>query len=131
MSEEGEFVGGGGGGRPLGDPTPPLVPLDAGPGHQAQQQYKPLDYALLDQVDKGVQWLAIGPLTPRLQRIKDREALVADQNLKFRNTVNEAQGLIDKANLEARALQREDEAGWNAVRAPPGPLASPCNAHSF
>ena len=33
MSEDGEYVVGG---RPLGDPTPPMVPLDAGPGHQAQ-----------------------------------------------------------------------------------------------
>ena len=110
MSEQGEFVGEG---RPLGDPTPPLVPLDAEPGHQAQQLYEPLDYALL------------APLSHRSQRIKDLEAMVENQNQRFRETVGEAQSLIDKANMEARALQREkDEAGWHAARAPPGPMAS-------
>ena len=43
MSEQGEYVGEG---RPLGDPTPPMVPLDAGPGHQAQQ-HESLDYDAL------------------------------------------------------------------------------------
>ena len=119
MSEQGEYVGG----RPLGDPTPPLVPLDAGPGHQVQAKHSPLDYALLDQVDEGVQRLAIAPLTPRSQRIKDLEAMVNDQSIKHRNTVREAQAIIDRANEETRALQREkDGAGW--LTQPPGPPAS-------
>ena len=104
-------------------PPPPLVPLDAGPGHQAQ--HSPLDYVLLDQVDEGVQRLAVAPLTPRTQRIRDLEAMVEDQNNKYHSTINEAQGLIDRANKEARALQREDGAGWYDARAqPPGPPAS-------
>ena len=119
MSEQGEYVGG----RPLGDPTPPLVPLDAGPGHQVQAQHSPLDYALLDQVDEGVQRLAVAPLTPRSQRIKDLEAMVNDQSVKHQNTVREAQAIIDRANEETRALQREkDGAGW--LTQPPGPPAS-------
>ena len=111
MSEQGKFVREG---RTLGDPTPPMVPLDAGPGHQAQQLYEPLDYDFLDQVDEGVQRLAVACLSPWSQRIKDLEAMVQTQNARFRTTINEAQGLIDKANMEARALQREkDEAGWH------------------
>ena len=51
--------------------------------------------------------------------------MVENQNQRFRETVGEAQSLIDKANMEARALQREkDEAGWHDARAPPGPMAS-------
>ena len=80
---------------------------------------------LLDQVDEGVQQLAVAPLTPRSQRIKDLEAMVESQNIKLHLTINEAQGLIDKANGEARALQREkDEARWLDAHAPPGPMAS-------
>ena len=73
-----------------------------------------------------MQRLAFAPLTPRTKRIRDLEAMVESQNCKFRSTIIEAQGLIDKANVEARALQREkDEARWYKARAPPpGPLAS-------
>ena len=40
MSEDGEYVGGRAGGVTF-DPTPPLVPLDAGPGHQVQGRNSP------------------------------------------------------------------------------------------
>ena len=52
-----------GDGRPLGDPTPPLVPLDAAlwsSGH-----HEPLDYSLLDLVDDGVQQMVVTPSSPK------------------------------------------------------------------
>ena len=60
----------------LYDPTPALVPTDAGPGHVVQDRHGPLDLTLLDQVDEGVQRLAVAPLTPLSKRIKDLEAMV-------------------------------------------------------
>ena len=130
MSEDGEYVGGRGGGVSY-DPTPPLVPTDAGPGHVVQDRHGPLDLALLDQVDEGVQRLAVAHLTPRSKRIKDLELMVEEQSAKHRATVREAQDIIDRANEETRALQREkDGAGWRPQ--PPAPFGlSLCNAHSF
>ena len=122
MSEDGEYVGGRQGGVHY-DPTPPLVPTDAGPGHVAQDRHGPLDLALLDQVDEGVQRLAVAPLTPRSKRIKDLESMVEEQSAKHRSTVREAQEIIDHANEETRALQREkDGAGWRPQ--PPASSAS-------
>ena len=95
------------------DPTPPLVPTDAGPGHIAQDRHGPLDLALLDQVDEGVQRLAVAPLTPRTKRIKELEAMVAEQSARHRATVIEAQEIIDRANGETRALQRERDGARN------------------
>ena len=117
-----------GGARLTFDPTPPLVPTDAGPGHVVQDRHGPLDLALLDQVDEGVQRLAVAPLTPRSKRIQELEAMVAEQSARHRATVVEAQEIIDRANGETRALQREkDRAGWRPQPpAPPG--LSPCNA---
>ena len=65
MSEFGEYVGEEG--RPLGDPTPPLVPLDAAPG--SSSHHEPLDLGLLDKVDDGVQCLAVTP-SPKLKRLR-------------------------------------------------------------
>ena len=105
------------------DPTPPLVPTDAGPGHVVQDRHGPLDLALLDQVDEGVQRLAVAPLTPRSKRIKELEAMVDEQSARHRTTVVEAQAIIDRANGETRALQREkDGAGWQTQ--PPASSAS-------
>ena len=122
MSEDGEFVGG----RQVKvtyDPTPPLVPTDAGPGHEAQDRHGPLDLALLNQVDEGVQRLAVAPLTPRSKRIKELEAMVEEQSARHRATVREAQDIIDRANGETRTLQREkDGAGWQPQ--PPASSAS-------
>ena len=101
-------------------PPPPLVPLDAGPGHQVQAQHSPLDYALLDQVDEGVQRLAVAPLTPRSQRMKDLEAMVNDQSVKHQNTVREAQAIIDRANEETRHC-RERRTGLGGLPSHPAP----------
>ena len=121
MSENGEVLPGGA--RVTFDPTPPLVPTDAGPGHVVHDRHGPLDLALLDQVDEGVQRLAVAPLTPRSKRIQELEAMVEEQSSRHRATVREAQSIIDRANGETRALQREkDGAGWRPQ--PPAPSAS-------
>ena len=121
MSENGEVLPGGA--RLTFDPTPPLVPTDAGPGHVVQDRHGPLDLALLDQVDEGVQRLAVAPLTPRSKRIQELEAMVTEQSARHHATVVETQEIIDRANGETRALQREkDGAGWRPQ--PPAPLAS-------
>ena len=103
MSEDGEVLVGGQV-RMTYDPTLPLVPTDAGPGHEAQDRHGPLDLALLDQVDEGVQRLAVAPLTPRAKRIKELEAMVEKQSARHRATVREAQDIIDRTNGETRAL---------------------------
>ena len=59
-----------------------------------------------------MQWLAVAPLSPRSQRIKDLEAMVESQNQRFRETIGEAQSLIDKANMEARGIVGHHPAPW-------------------
>ena len=86
MSELGEVVLGEG--CPLGDPTPPVVPLDAGPGHEAH--HEPLDLGLLDEVNEGIQRLAVAPPSPKSKRLRDFKILVNAQNENFRKSVLEA-----------------------------------------
>ena len=70
-----------------------------------------------------MQRLAVAPLTPRSKRIKELEAMVEEQSARHRATVREAQDIIDRANGETRALQREkDGAGWQTQ--PPASSAS-------
>ena len=85
-------------------------------------QHEPLDYGLLDEVDEGVQRLAIVPPSPKSKRIRDFEVLVNAQNEQFKRMVAEAQGLIAQARAETLRVARErDEARSAATRAPPGP----------
>ena len=80
-----------------------MVPLDAGPGHQAWH-YNPLDYSLLDQVDEGVQRLAVAaPLTPKSRHIADFEEMVKAQNRQYRETVEEAQSCRERGTRLGRA----------------------------
>ena len=122
MSELGEYIAEEG--RPLGDPTPPLVPLDVAPGSVGH--HEPLDLGLLDEVDDGVQQLAVTPLSPKSKRLRDFEILVAAQAAEYEKTVKEAQSIIDQAKAEAIQVVRErDEARAKVPRPPPGPVSLP------
>ena len=121
MSEQGEYVGG----WPFGRSHPPLVPLDAGPGHQAQ--HSPSGLCAPGPSGRGGAAACRCPPHPQdPENSGPRGHGPGPETLSISSTVNEAQGLIDRANEEARALQREkDGAGWYDARAqPPGPLAS-------
>ena len=90
------------------DPTPPLVPEDVRPGPSDQDRHAPLDMALLDEVDEGVQRLnVVVPLTPKSRRLQELENMVKETTARHRADVLEAQAMIDRANEESRAMRRE------------------------
>ena len=115
------------------DPTPPLVPVNVAPavpvdqgapGPSGQGRHDPLDYNLLDEVDEGVQRLNVAPLSPKSKRLKELEVMVERQSAKHRQTVREAQAIIDRANGETRAMQRERD----GALAKAAPLQAPLSA---
>ena len=114
------------------DPTPPIVPVNVAPavpvvpvapGPPAQERHDPLDYNLLDEVDEGVQRLNVAPLSPKSKRLQELEKMVEEQSAKHRRTVVEAQAIIDRANEETRAMQRERDGARSAA-----PLQAPLSA---
>ena len=113
-----------GDGRPLGDPTLPLVPLDEAPGSSGH--HEPLDYSLLDLVDDGVQRMAVTLSSPKSQRLRDFETLVTAKQSEHQRMVQEAQQVIDQAKAEAlQALKERDKARVAIARTPPGPSPLP------
>ena len=111
------------------DPTPPLAPVNVAPtlvqvdqpppGPPIQDpediagpsgndnRHEPLDLNLLDEVDEGVRRINVAPLTPKSRRLKELEEMVNRQSAKHRATCREAQEIINRANNETLAMQRE------------------------
>ena len=89
------------------------------------ERHVPLDYSLLDQVDDAVQLLAVTPLSPKSQRLKEFETLVAAQKAEHLCMVEKAKAHINKAQAEASAaLQERDQARAQRPAVPvppPGP----------
>ena len=129
------------------DPTPPLVPENVappveplaqgtppGPPVQVAQgvagpsgnnnRHEPLDYNLLDEVDEGVQRLNVVPLSPKSRRLQELEEMVARQSAKHRATVREAQAIIDRANGETLAMQRERDGALAKAAPQQAPLSA-------
>ena len=116
------------------DPTPPLVPENVGPGPDGQDRHAPLDMALLDEVDEGVQRLnVVVPLTPKSKRLKELEDMVRETTARHRADVLEAQEIIDRANEETRAMRRERDGARNAApqQAPLSALPEPFEFGGF
>ena len=118
---------------PMWTPPPPMVPVNVAPavpvdqgapGPSGQGRHDPLDYNLLDEVDEGVQRLNVAPLSPKSKRLQELEEMVERQSAKHRQTVREAQAIIDRANEETRAMQRERD----GARAKAAPLQAPLSA---
>ena len=107
------------------DPTPPLVPENVGPGPSDQDRHAPLDMALLDEVDEGVQRLnVVVPLTPKSRRLKELEDMVKETSARHRADVLEAQEMIDRANEETRAMRRERDGARSNAAPQQAPLSA-------
>ena len=107
------------------DPTPPLVPENVGPGPVDQDRHAPLDMALLDEVDEGVQRLnVVVPLTPKSRRLKELEDMVKETSARHRADVIEAQEMIDRANEETRAMRRERDGARSNAAPQQAPLSA-------
>ena len=114
-------------------PPPPIVPVNVAPpvpvapgapGPSGQERHDPLDYNLLDEVDEGVQRLNVAPPSPKSRRLQELEEMVARQSAKHRQTVREAQAIIDRANEETRAMQRERDGARAAAAPQQAPLSA-------
>ena len=125
------------------DPTPPMVPVNVappvvpaaqgapGPPVQAAQdvagpsgRHEPLDYNLLDEVDEGVRRINVAPLSPKSRRLQELEEMVERQSAKHRATVREAQAIIDRANGETLAMQRERDGALAKAAPQQAPLSA-------
>ena len=116
--------------------APTLVPVDqAAPGPPIQapedvagpsgvNRHEPLDLNLLDEVDEGVQRLNVVPPSPKSRRLQELEEMVLRQSNKHRETVKEAQAIIDRANNETLAMQRERDGALARAAPRQAPLSA-------